>query len=174
MNSPLNNNASINGYAINGSAAIVGSSLFNKNMNFPNYDTSVTAYDFTQTANMNWGTNVAAWTGGPISNFGIVWKAKMAVPVSGSYTFTGQADDCASLKITDPLTGIQTIVYSFTTNTSVSGSITLSNDRLYDFELFYGEFGGAANASYNYTPPSGSSVRMPNSIFYIVSDIYGL
>ncbi|MEI6519162.1 MAG: prepilin-type N-terminal cleavage/methylation domain-containing protein [bacterium] len=175
MNSPLNNNSSINGYVIaSGTAAIVGGSIFNKSMYFPNYDTTMTTYDFTRTASLDWGNNVAAWTGGPATNFGIVWKAKMAVPVSGSYIFTGQADDCASLKITDPVTGIQTIVYSFTNNSTVSGSINLVNDRLYDFELFYGEFGGAANASYNYTPPSGTSVRMPTSIFYITSDIYGL
>ncbi len=174
MNLPLNNNASINGYAINGSGAIIGTPLFSKNMNFPNNDTTLTPYDFTQTANMNWGTNVAAWTGGPTGNFGFVWKMKMAVPTSGTYTFTGQADDCASMKITDPISNVQTPLYSFTNNTAVSGTIDLKNDRLYDVELFYGEFMGGTSASYNYTPPSGSSTRMPNSIFYIVTDIYGL
>ncbi len=99
-------------------------------------------------------------------NFSIVWRGQLEAPITGTYTFSSNADDGISLWINGAKVFEQLIYES-----GGPAEVELKGGEKYDIRIEYFEAGGVASADLLWTIPQGSGEPELISSEYFTYDV---
>jgi autotransporter-associated beta strand protein len=106
-----------------------------------------------------------------VTEFSVRWIGQLLTTTAGTYTFTTTSDDGSRCWVNGQLVVDN---WAFQGGTARSGTISLSAGTLYDIRVEYMQGGGGAECILNWTPPSGSSVVIPNGNLFTYAGVGGL
>src|SRR5439155_16431548 len=115
------------------------------------------------TVNFDWASS-APVAGVTSDNFSVRWTGRVQPPVSGSYTFTTNADDGVRLWVNGQLLIDNWVDQAATARSSAP--LTLVGGALYDLKMEYYEHGGLAAARLQWAYPGQLVAAIPQSRLY--------